>query len=239
MGYLVGSDKTTVLGNVLYKNVSFFIYFEEVFKMTGLNWLGYKVERVDCIDPIRDVQGTVYPNKKLVRLLHTAEDHVAIHENVHVWQHYKFSDGKYWELAHKLPYSIQPHEICARMVQYGKKTLQKSLTDLDWFVKAPKNRLAFLWQRQVRRAAAVAFEQAEAEGETIKELIVRENGIMLKLAGGGAILVILCGKANTEAYVATREVSYRFFSREQVYVRTTSRFKENVEGFIASIPRRL
>lgn len=205
----------------------------------GLNWLGYKVERVDCIDPVRHTQGIVHSDQQLVQLLNTAADHVAVHENVHVWQHHKFPHGVYWKLAYKLPYIIRPHEICARLVQYGERVLNKSLEDFGWFFTNTKTRLIKLWQRQVERAATAAFEQAGEE--KITEMIVRESGIKLTTASGRSILVLLCRRDSTEAYVVTNPESYAaaLFERGPLFVRTTSRFKENVEGFIASIPRRL
>ena len=206
----------------------------------SLNWLGYRVERVDCIDPVRHTQGIVYAEKKLVQLLYTAEDHVAVHENVHVWQHHELPHGVYWELAYRIPYIIRPHEICARLVQFKKKNLEESLSDLNWFFINTKTRLVKLWQRQVERAAFAAFEQAGKE--KITEMIIRDSGIKLTTDSGRDILVLLCRRDSTEAYVVTNpKSSYAadLFGRGRLYVRTTSKFKENVKGFIASIPRRL
>lgn len=209
--------------------------------MTKLNWFGYKVIRVDVIgNPERNVQGVANSHTKLVQLLHDAADNVVVHENVHVWQYETYPEKEYaayWEMSRKMPYTIRPHEICARLVQYEKRTLEQSLKDLGWFLKDTKARLVRLWQRQIERAVKAAFEQAR--DERITELVIRENGIKITTASGRRILVMLSCRDSTEALVTDSKASYAMFESGQLYVRTTSAFESCIKGYIASIPRRL
>lgn len=211
--------------------------------VASLDWADYSVEFVDTLP--RGAMGCVYSDIKLVQIRKDAPVSTAVHENVHVHQHvwldsYLEHEEKLrcMEEEKNLPYIIRPMETLARMVQFENISLEQSMEIFKKFYsKNRKQMLVAYWQRQVRRAAELIFQEIGAE-EPIS-MLIRENGIELINKSGRSIIALFAGRGSTKPMLATEAKSVRFYESGKLLVRTSSDFGDAIEGFINSISNRI